>query len=154
MGIEKQIDVLKKGRILILKLIEDHSLEQINQIPEGFGNNIGWNIAHLAVTSYLLCYKFSGLEVAISDEMIDRYKKGTAPNGHVILQEEWNGIKTVFISFPNQLEADYNKGLFKAYSEYTTSVNVTLDCVEKAINFNNFHEGIHLGVVMAQKKLV
>ena len=154
MGIEKQIDVLKKGRSLILKVIENYSLEQINKIPEGFGNNIGWNVAHLAVTSHLLCYKFSELEVSISDEMIDRYKKGTSPNGHIISKEEWNDIKTIFVAFADKLEADYSKGIFKVYNEYTTSVNVTLDSIEKAISFNNFHEGIHLGVILAQKKLV
>ena len=154
MNITKQVDVLVKGRALMLKLISDFSLEQINKIPDGFNNNIGWNIAHLVVTQQLLCYKLSGLETVLSNEMIDRYKKGTAPNGHVINQQEWDIVLKLFMELPEKLLVDYNNKIFKSYSEYTTSVNVTLDSIEKAIDFNNFHEGIHLGVVLALRKLV
>ncbi|MDO3693817.1 DinB family protein [Wenyingzhuangia sp. chi5] len=154
MDITKQADILVKGRALILKLIGDFSLEQINTIPADFNNNIGWNVAHLVVTQQLLCYKLSGLETVLSDEMIERYRKGTAPNGHVINQQEWDLILKLFIELPEKLLADYNNNLFKSYSEYTTSVNVTLDGIEKAIDFNNFHEGIHLGVILALRKLV
>lgn len=154
MDIIKQADVLAKGRTLVLKLINDFSLEQINKIPEGFNNNIGWNVAHLVVTQQLLCYKFSGVEMSVSPEMIEKYMKGTAPNGHVINEEEWSLIKKLFAELPEKLLIDYNNNLFKTYTEYTTSVNVTLDSVEKAIDFNNFHEGIHLGVILGLRKLV
>lgn len=154
MGIQNQIDVLKKGRVLLLKVVEDYSLEQLNKIPEGFGNNIAWNIAHLVVTPYLLCYKLSGLEMAISEEMVNRYKKGTAPNGHLVSKEEWEEIKTLFVGFADKLEEDYHKGIFKTYQEYTTSPGVVLTDIVKAIDFANFHEGIHLGAILALRKLV
>ncbi|MGY5355505.1 DinB family protein [Wenyingzhuangia sp. IMCC45467] len=154
MDITKQVDVLTKGRTLVLKLITDFSLERINKIPEGFNNNIGWNVAHLLVTQQLLCYKFSGLKTALTDEMIARYMKGTAPDGHVIEQQEWDLIKKLFAELPQKLLVDYNHNIFNTYTEYTTSVNVALDSVEKAIDFNNFHEGIHLGVILALRKLV
>lgn len=154
MGIENQIDVLKKGRALLLKVIEGYSLEQINKIPAGFKNNIAWNVAHLAVTPYLLCYKLSGLELPISEEIVNKYRKGTAPEDTVVTQEEWEEIKAIFVGFGDQLQEDYTKGIFTKYTEYTTSVNVTLDSVEKAIDFNSFHEGIHLGVILALRKLV
>ena len=154
MDITKQTDILVKGRALILKLIEDFSLEQINTIPADFNNNIGWNVGHLVVTQQLLCYKLSGLETVLSDEMIERYRKGTTPNGHVINQQEWDLILKLFTELPEKLLEDYNNNVFKTYNEYTTSVNVTLDSVEKAIDFNNFHEGIHLGVILGLRKLV
>lgn len=155
MGIERQIDVLKKGRMLMLKVIEDCSLEQINKIPSGFNNNIGWNIGHLVVTQQLLCYKLSGENTIVSDEMIDKYKKGAMPsNNSIINNEEWLLIKELFLELPKQFQKDYDNNLFETYNEYTTSVNVTIDSLEKAIDFNNFHEGIHLGVLLSLKKLV
>jgi len=153
MGIEKQIDILIKGRLLMLKLIEGKSLEQINTIPEGFNNSIGWNVGHLVVTQQLLCYKLSGLEVLISEEMIAKYRKGTKPTGF-IAQEEWGLIKKLFVELPNKLNSDYGQGLFKIYNNYETSVHVNIDSIDKAIDFNNFHEGIHLGVLLALKRLV
>ncbi|MEN8764797.1 MAG: DinB family protein [Wenyingzhuangia sp.] len=154
MDIAKQIDVLQKGRVLVLKLISNYTLSQINSIPKGFNNNIGWNVAHLVVTQQLLCYKLSGLPTVLSQEMIDRYAKGTYPENYNIAQEEWDQIKTLFLSLPEKLKSDYEKGVFVKYTEYTTSVDVTLDGIDKAIAFNNFHEGIHLGVVLALRKLI
>lgn len=154
MSITNQIDVLEKGRVLILKLVDGFTLEQINKIPKGFNNSMGWNIAHLVVTQQLLCYKMSSLPTALSDEMISSFMKGTAPNGKLINETEWDLIKKLLLELPNKMLLDYNNQLFKEYREYTTSVNVTLDSIEKAIDFNNFHEGIHLGVVLAIRKLV
>lgn len=148
-----QIETLKKGRALLLKVIEGLTLEQLNKIPEGSKNNIAWNIAHLVVTQQLLCNKFSGLPCAVSDEMINLYKKGTAPVKEVTA-EEFETIKELLISLPIQFEKDYNAGLFVNYTEYTTSVNVTLSDIESAAAFNGFHEGIHLGAVLGLKKLV
>ena len=144
---------LQKGRILMLKLIEGLTIEQLNTIPEGSKNNIAWNVAHLVVTQQLLCYKLSGLPCLISEEMIDLYRKGTAPTKDVTA-EEFETIKELLLSLPAQFEKDFNAGLFVNYSEYTTSVNVTLSDIESAATFNLYHEGIHLGAVLGLRKQV
>ena len=93
---EKQFEILKASRIIILKVIENLSLEQINKIPTGFKNNIAWNVAHLLVTHQLLLYKLSGLPIAISDEMVKKYTKGSAPESDII-QQELEQIKEQFL---------------------------------------------------------
>jgi hypothetical protein len=147
------IESLSKGRVLLLKLIEGLTIEQLNKIPQGSKNNIVWNVAHLVVTQQVLCYAFSGLSCFISDEMIGLYKKGTVPTKEVTA-EEFETIKELLISLPAQFEQDYNAGKFVNYSEYTTSVDVALSDIESAATFNLFHEGIHLGAVLGLRKLV
>ena len=85
--------------------------------------------------------------------MIESYRKGTAPT-KTISAVEFEEIKQLFVSLPLQFEEDYNKGVFQTYTEYTTSVGVTLTDIVSARDFNTFHEGIHLGVLLALKKLV
>jgi len=125
----------------------------LNKIPSGFKNNIAWNVAHLLVTQQLLCYKLSGLKCAISNEMVEKFQKGSAPN-YTISEEEFEIIKRQFLQFPIMLNEDYKHGAFKNYSEYTTSVNVTLNSIDDAIDFNLYHEGIHLGVILQLLKFV
>jgi len=149
----KKFDTLLKARELTLKAIHNLSIEQLNKIPEGFKNNIAWNVAHLVVTQQLLCYKFSGLDCLISDEIITDFQKGSSPNYNVS-KEEFETIKKQLLKFPVKLDEDYTKGIFKNYTEYTTSVNVTLRSIEDAIDFNLLHEGIHLGVILQLKKFV
>jgi hypothetical protein len=148
-----QFDILKKSRQLTLKAINGLTLEQIHTIPKGFNNNIAWNVAHLVVTQQLLQYKLSGLDCLVPDELIEEHRKGTFPT-KTFTEEEFEEVKELFAGLPDTLEEDFNEGIFETYNSYPTSVGVELDSIEKAIAFNNYHEGIHLGVILALKKFV
>lgn len=65
------------SRNVLLTFLENYSLEQLNTIPEGFSNNLIWNIGHIVVVQQLLTYHLSGLPTMISEEMIAKYRKGT-----------------------------------------------------------------------------
>lgn len=147
---DKQFDILKANRLLILKIVDNFSLEQLNKIPVGFKNNIAWNVAHLLVTHQLLCYKFSGLPMNVPDDFVEKYKKGTVPQSD-ITQQEFEHLKTQFLSTIDKFEQDFKNDIFKSYESYTTSANVTLMSISDTIAFNNFHEGIHLGYILALK---
>src|SRR5690606_14947790 len=125
--------------------------EDLNKVPDGFKNNLIWNIAHTVVTQQLLVYNLSGLPMNVSDDMVAKYKKGTKTE-HVASQEEVDDIKSLLFSTVEQMATDYNNQRFKTYTAYTVSTNSTLRNVEDAIAFNNFHEGIHLGYILALKK--
>ena len=148
-----QFKVLKKSRELVSKRIENLSLEQLHKIPEGFSNNIIWNVAHLVVTQQLLHYKLSGLPCLVPDELIETYRKGTTPS-KTVNEEELAEIKELLVGLPETLEEDYAAGIFKDYKEYPTSTGFVLTDIDNAIAFNNMHDGLHLGVIMALSKLV
>lgn len=150
---EKQFEILKANRVIVLKVIENLSLEQLNKIPDGFRNNIAWNVAHLPVIQQLLCYRLSELKITISDEMVEKYQKGTAPTKD-ITQQELDEIKVLFLRQVDEFKEDYTNNKFITYNSYPTSVNVTLNSIDDAIEFNNFHEGLHLGYILALKNIV
>ena len=146
-----QFNILRKSRELVLNELEGLSLEQIHKIPEGFKNNIAWNVAHLVVTQQLLQYKLSGLDCLCSDDLIDGYRKGTFPD-KVFTEDEFEEVKDLLIGLPDTLEEDFNSNIFKDYIEYPTSTGYVITSIESAISFNNFHEGIHYGVIRSIKK--
>ncbi|MCF6295653.1 MAG: DinB family protein [Flavobacteriaceae bacterium] len=144
-------DITLKNRIILKSFLENFTLSQLNKIPKGFSNNIIWNIAHTIVTQQLLVYNLSGLPIIISEEMIESYRKGTKPERD-LTQAEVDEVKRLLFSTIEKTKEDYNNGVFKTYNEYTVSTKSTLTNVEEAIAFNNFHEGIHLGYILALKK--
>ena len=148
-----QFDVLKKSRALILKVIDGLTIEQLHTIPTGFKNNIAWNVAHIVITQQLLHYKLSGLDCLCPDELIEEHKKGTLPTKN-FTEEEFEEVKDLLAGLPDTLEEDFEAGIFENYTEYPTSIGFVLNSIETAISFNNFHEGIHLGIIMCIKKLV
>ncbi|WP_439128038.1 DinB family protein [Polaribacter sp.] len=148
-----QFDVLRKSRELVIKELEGLTLDQIHEIPEGFKNNIAWNVAHLVVTQQLLHYKLSGLNCLCPDDLIETHKKGTTPT-KTFTEEEFEEVKELLVGLPDTLEEDFEAGIFENYNEYPTSTGFVLTSINTAIAFNNFHEGIHYGIIRAIKKHV
>lgn len=146
-------DVQKTIREILLKILDSHSLEQLNKVPNGFNNNIIWNIGHCISSQQVLVYKLSGLPTMVSEDFILKYRKGTKPEGDVS-EEEVNEIKTFLLSTYEKTKNDFESGLFVDYNEYTTSMGFTLKNVQDALDFNNYHEGIHTGIAMTLRKLV
>jgi hypothetical protein len=146
-------EVNRTGRKMLSSYFENYTLEQLNKIPEGFSNNLIWNLGHIVVTQQLLVYKLSGLPIAVSDEMVEKYRKGTKPENDAT-QAEADLIKSLLFKTVDQLETDYNNGVFVNYQEYPTSTGFVLKSARGAIDFNNFHEGLHIGIMMSIRKFV
>ena len=146
-------EVQKTIREILLKILDNHSLEQLNKIPAGFSNNLIWNIAHCVSTQQILVYKLSGLPMMVSEDFINKYRKGTKPEGDVS-QAEVDEIRTFLSTTLEQVQKDFADGIFQNYTEYTTSMGYTLRNINGALDFNNYHEGIHTGIVMSIRKFV
>lgn len=149
---ELTFEVFKKTRGFFKQYLEKYTLDELNKIPEGFNNNIIWNIVHSVVTEQLLVYKLSRLQPNVSEALINAYKKGTSPEKPVT-KEQLEEIKTLLFSTIEQTETDYKNGVFKTYNDYTLSITGnTLTNVSQAIDFALFHEGLHFGYIMALER--
>jgi hypothetical protein len=151
--ISTEIKIMKVTRQNVMNLIKTYSLEQLNRIPEGFGNNLLWNFGHIIVTQQLLCNGLSNLPMYTNNEMVASYRKGSKPELKIN-----KGELTEMIELAQQnierLESDYAQGRFQEYKTYTTSYNLTLTNIEEAIQFNNVHEAMHFGTCLAIKKFL
>ncbi|PAM95998.1 hypothetical protein B4N84_05485 [Flavobacterium sp. IR1] len=143
----------KTIRKVLINILDNYSLEQLNKIPQGFNNNIIWNAAHCVAVQQALVYKLSGLPTIVSKDFIFKYSKGAKPEGDVS-QEEVEEIKVLLSTTLHQVQQDYSAGIFVNYNEYTTSLGNTLKDINGALEFNNYHEGIHTGVIMSIRKFV
>lgn len=144
-------DITLKNRAVLKTFMETYTLEELNKIPDGFKNNMIWNIAHTIATQQALVYKLSGLPTIITEELLNKYRKGTAPERD-LTQAEVDEIKGLLFSTIEKTKEDYENGLFQNFDTYTVTTKNTLTNVMEAIEFNNYHEGIHLGYILALKK--
>lgn len=149
----QDVEILKATRANILGLIKNLTFEQLTKIPSGFNNSLLWNFVHLLVTEQLLCYGLSGNKMTLDSTIIDRFRKG-ADGSNIISEDQFLEIKKIFIVQPLQLEKDFDKMSTTQYKEYATSYNVTLSSLEDAVRFNNIHEALHFGIMVALKKMV
>jgi len=142
-----------KTRENFINLIKGLSIAQLNTVPEGFNNNIAWNFGHALVTQQILCYKLSGLPMLIDQELIEKFSKGTKPEAPVT-EKELEHLKIIALSSLESLKNDLVIGVFKEYTEYTTSFGVTLSSITDAVNFDGIHEALHLGYATAMRRIL
>lgn len=138
---------------MLIKMLNELSTEQLNKVPAGFNNNIIWNVAHMVAAQQGICYKRSGEQMKIEEDFFQAYKPDTKPEKFVD-SEEVEKVKALLLSTMDDLEADYQKQLFANYPTFTTRYGVEIGNIDEALSFLPFHDGLHIGSVLALRKLV
>ncbi len=146
-------DITLTSRRKLREFLDAHTLDQLNAIPQCFSNNLIWNAAHIVVVQQMLVYKLSGLPMMVSDEMVDRYKRGTRPDGPVG-NAEVDLVKTLLFDTIDQTLQDSVAEKFTGYQEFITMSGYTIRNVQDAMAFNLYHEGVHTGMMMQIRKFV
>jgi len=141
------------SRKILAGFLKNYTLEQLNTVPEGFSNNLIWNIGHTIVVQQLLVYKLSGLPTMLSEEMIAKYQRGTRPEGFVD-QKEVDELHDLLFTTIDRTIVDFENGLFTNYHLFTNSVGFTLRSATEAIAFNYYHEATHMGIMMSIRKFI
>lgn len=148
-----QLDLLKNIRTFTLNTIEGLSTAQFNKIPQGYNNNIIWNVAHMVAAEQGVCYMRAGLPAVIPEHFYTAFKPGSKPEGP-ISEIQIMQIKELLLSSLVGLEADLIANKFENYKPWSTRYGVEMNSITDALNFLPFHEGMHLGYIMALKHLV
>lgn len=149
----KSIEIIQKPRIALFKLLDGLTIDQLNKIPAGFNNNIIWNFTHMIAAQQGVCYLRAGLKTVIDEQLYLAYKPDTKPEKFVD-DAEFEKVKQLALTTLDQLEEDYNNNLFSNYVPWTTRYGVELATIDEAIKFLPFHDGLHTGYIMAQRRVV
>ena len=149
----KNIEIIRKTRTHLLQFIEGLSIEELNRIPAGFNNNIAWNFIHLMAAQQNVCYLRAGKPAVIDQKFITPFLPGTKPEGF-ITDEDMAEARSLFLTTIDQLEADYESGALSAYPAWTNRYGIEHNSIEDTLCFLPFHEGLHLGYIMALKRSI
>lgn len=146
-------EINRTSRKTLELCLDKHTLSQLNTIPDGFSNNLIWNIGHIIVVQQLLVHHLSGLPMYVSDELVAKYRKGTKPE-HTVTQEEVDEIKSLLFTTVEQSQLDFQNNRFQEYTEFTTMTGYRISNAKDAMEFNNYHEAIHTGIIMQIQKFL
>lgn len=150
---KESIDIIRGARKFLLNLIDGISIEKLNEIPEGFNNNLAWNFAHVIANQQILCYRNAGAKPVISDKIIDKYKTGTRPESSIDANE-FATLKKYLLSTIDKFEEDSATNIFENYKAFDLKSypGVRLKNINDAAKFVSFHDGLHVGYSMALKR--
>jgi hypothetical protein len=153
---DNRIEKIKKVRLFLLNQIKELSADQLNKIPNGFNNNIIWNLVHLIGAQQGICYLRAGQSAIIPEKYIAPFFTNTKPE-RIIVEEEIKEIQTLLIDTIDTLQRDFAKELFKSYTPSPNILRVygfEVKGIDDALEFLLYHEGYHSGCVLALKRAV
>ena len=147
MSAEAIFKTLGAARGYFLQTIKDLNEEQLLEVPEGFNNNVLWNVGHIVHTHCGLTYGPCGADSPIPDSFVDLFKGGSSPS-------DWSETPSIdevmglFKSQGEQFQKDYAAGKFENYNKVELFDGYALENIDEALGFNIFHEGVHIGMVV------
>ncbi|MET3731075.1 DinB family protein [Moheibacter stercoris] len=150
---EKHFEDLAQIRKNLISYLMAYDVKRLSYIPMGFKNNIFWNCAHVLVTQQLMTYYLTDNEMLVDNDWVMRYKKGTFGDPNATEDDVHKLIK-LLQSTQVRLKKDYFDEELAYFRPYETSFGIKLETIEDAIRFNNLHESLHLGYVMALSKSI
>lgn len=150
---EATFRIWQTSRGLYQNFLDNYSLDQLNTIPPGMSNNLIWNIGHVIVSQQKLVYALSGLPMHIPDSLFEKHQNGSRPDGKTT-QTEVDEIKKLLSEMVEKTKSDFEAGVFKEFHPYQTKTGFHLGTWKEAMEFNNYHEGIHLGIMLQIKKFL
>lgn len=150
---KESIDIMRGARKFLINLIDGISIEKLNEIPAGFNNNLAWNIGHVIANQQILCYRNAGVKPVIEEEIIDKYKTGTRPDGF-IEEKEFKVLMQYLLETIDKFEKDSATNMFENYKAFDLKSypGVRLKNISDAAKFVTFHDGLHVGYSMALKR--
>lgn len=142
-----------KIRQYINKALDGLSSEQMLTIPDKFDNNIAWNLGHVIAVQQRMHYARVGATPHVSDDFIKMYLSGTSP-ADWSAQPNVDELVSLLTALPKKLDSNYADLSSRAFESSVTASGIPLNNLDDAINFNNYHEGQHLGFILALKNLL
>jgi hypothetical protein len=151
----ESLSIFQGNRSYIERVIGSLSDEQMLAMPDGFDNNIAWNLGHLILVQQSLIYRLSGLDSLTNRSHAAQFSPGTSP-------ADWKKplnvaeLRSLLTESTQKVTADAQTNLFQSatFTPYTTTTNFHLPTFADAVNFNLYHEGLHFGAIMALRNLV
>ncbi|MGG3451088.1 DinB family protein [Domibacillus aminovorans] len=147
-----------------LRFVRDNTIGHVSEmneetslfIPEGFNNNIKWNLGHIYVVQEKFPFHFVGEKMIIPDHFTELFSPGTKPVDwgermlptiHELIQLLENQV--------NRIEQALEFRMKEAIEQpYTTSTGLTLSTVEEFLSFCLYHEGMHFDAIKSIKRMI
>lgn len=146
------LEQLRFTRSYTLRILNTVSKEAVNEVPDGFNNNILWNAGHILSAYEQLLYQNTGDEKQLTQEVIDYFKGGTKPS-------DWNSEPPAFEEIVSLLEQQIEQIISTYKDRLDDQINKEMKLggfeirtVRDMMSFNIFHEGLHAGLINGLKR--
>lgn len=139
---------LETYRNEILDVIKTVSDEEAEIIPNGFNNNIRWNLGHIYLDQYLWIQAVTKENANVPEAFQDWFGYGTSPANFTDETPSLDALINLLKKQPFQIKDTYGERL----EEEFPPTEMGMHTIEQVLIRTIFHEGMHLQTILDIKK--
>ncbi|MEQ2465268.1 DinB family protein [Niallia sp. Sow4_A1] len=143
----KQLETYRKE---LLGTVEKVTDEQAEIIPDGFNNNIRWNLGHLYLDQFLWIEALTKVASPTSKQFNQWFGFGTTPANFVEETPSFKELKELLKAQPQEILEKYRNELEKEYPP----IDMGMHTIEQVLIRTIFHEGMHLQAINDLKRFI
>lgn len=141
------LETTRAGTLMAAKKVKDENPDFADTIPEGFNNNIRWNLGHIVTITDQLANYPAGEKPDFPKPYHSSFANGTSPKGWNDETPSLDEIIQALEEQPKQLKEKFAGRLSDPLPKPFSLVGVEFQTVGDLIAFNLYHEGMHLGQI-------
>jgi len=145
----QQLEFVRK---VTIQAVTGISEETLDRIPEGFNNNVRWNLGHIYLVQEKFAFHFAGEPMQLPENFDRLFGRGTKP-------ADWNEepptlelLLEMLAAQPARILESLHDRLDEQVEPYTTGSGLTLSTIGEFINFTLYHEGMHFNSIKLLKR--
>ncbi|MFD0961048.1 DinB family protein [Paenibacillus chungangensis] len=142
-------------RQLTVHAVKELSEDALNIVPEGFNNNIRWNLGHIYLVQEKFAFQFTGGKPQLPEGFESLFSKGTKPAEWSVAPPAKEELLAMLEAQPGRIESALRQRLLEpAMAPYTTGSGLTMHTIGELVNFSLYHEGMHFNTINVQKRFM
>lgn len=141
-----QMDWLRR---LTLRTVKSVTENEANIIPEGFRNNILWNLGHVYFDQYLWLQYLTGEIMPYHEDYVKLFKNGTNPS-----QWEYDPPSKEILLQQLEEQTKYIREVFQDRLDDPFPKKSGMKTVRHVLVRTLMHESMHLNTIKSYKKLI
>ncbi|PWA08398.1 DinB family protein [Pueribacillus theae] len=143
----------RKNTLGAAKKIAEKNPTIVDVIPEGFNNNIRWNLGHIAAICDQLMNFPAGEKPLLPKPFNQSFSNGTSPKDWNDETPTYDDIVQALEAQPQQLKERYAGKLSDPLPKPFSLVGIDFQTVGDLLVFVTYHEGMHQGTIGALQKV-
>ncbi|WP_284140732.1 MULTISPECIES: DinB family protein [unclassified Virgibacillus] len=141
---------VKTYRKETLEITHDVTEVEANIIPNGFHNNIRWNLGHIYLDQYLWIQAVTREKKEGLDHFNKWFGFGTSPADFTNSTPTMSELKQLLVEQPNDILARYSHRLNEPFEPTEMGIYT----IEQVLIRTIYHEGLHAATIKTLKRFI
>ena len=145
-----QLKVIRTNTINAVKELNE---SQVDSVPEGFNNNIRWNLGHVYLVQEKFAFGFAQEPMLMPVEFTDLFGKDTKPSEWKVQPPTLPELIKLLEDQTSRIKETFNNRLDEVVvNPLVMPSGLTLKTIGEFLTFSMYHEGMHVQTIRTLKQ--